>query len=191
MATDLGMLTLTLSDINLDPLSAEQPTLDDRHRYLRFCLGDRTSALLSLHQIAAVFQLHGTEILRIPEMPNCIIGVCHWRGELLWLVDLDALVGYNSLLFANACEQDDSIEGLRSPTTIVVEVEEHYLGLVVARVDDVEVFDPNCIQPAIGLFPQNLEPFVQGYFPGDEGAVLDVDAIAQSPLWHTHSSLFF
>jgi positive phototaxis protein PixI len=58
------------------------------------------------------------------------------------------------------------------------------LGLVVRRVNDIELHELERLQPAApGLFPPKLLPFVLGALPGDKGTVLDVTAISQCPLW--------
>jgi positive phototaxis protein PixI len=71
---------------------------------------------------------------------------------------------------------------------MVVQVQGQSVGLVVQQVNDIELHDLQQLQPvAPGLFPPKLLPFVLGALRGDNGTVLDVIAIAQYPLWQSHS----
>ena len=64
---------------------------------------------------------------------------------------------------------------------------QHSLGLVVQHVNDIELHDLQQLQPAApGLFPPRLLPFILGSLPGENSTVLDVNAIAQCPLWQIY-----
>jgi len=167
-----SVLTLT----NLDPLNLEPLPPENRQRLLRFSLGVEESALLPLEEIAEILRLNTAAILPVPEMPSCVLGICNWRGKMLWLVDLNHLIGSEPLSFQRA------VPG--SPVAMVVEVNDQSLGLVVQQVNDIELHELQQLQPAApGLFPARLLPFVLGALPGDNGTVLDVKAITQYPLW--------
>jgi|SRR4028119_183869 chemotaxis signal transduction protein len=167
-ATSLELLTLD------DPLPPETG-----ERLLRFPLGFQDSALVPLEQITEILRLNVAEILPVPEMPSCVLGICNWRGEMLWLVDLNHLVGSPPLSMRE--------QVLTSPAAMVVQVNHQSVGLVVPQVNDIELHDLQKLQPAVaGLFPARLLPFVLGALPGDNGIVLDVTAITQSPLWQIH-----
>jgi positive phototaxis protein PixI len=170
-----SVLTATSLDLlALDPLPPET-----RQRLLRFPLGSQDSALLPLEQITEILRVNMGEILPVPEMPSCILGIYNWRGDMLWLVDLNHLVGRAPLL------QPSQI--LASLVAMVVQVNGQLLGLVVQHVNDIELHDLQHLQPAApGLFPPKLLPFVLGALPRGSGTVLDVTAIAQCPLWQIH-----
>ncbi|MBW4626026.1 MAG: chemotaxis protein CheW [Brasilonema octagenarum HA4186-MV1] len=143
-------------------------------KLLRFPLGLQDSGLLPLEQIAEISRVNLASILPIPEMPSCILGICHWRGEMLWLLDLNHLIGYPHLTMQ------------ATPVAIVVKVNEQAIGLVVPQVDDIESYDLQQLQKAApGLFPPKLLPFVLGALPNGN-IVLDVTAITQYPLWQIH-----
>jgi positive phototaxis protein PixI len=168
------MITTTSLDLlGLDPLPPET----NLTKLLRFPLGVKDSALLSLEQIAEVIKINVAEILPIPEMPSCVLGICNWRGEMLWLLDLNHLVGYPPLI------------ATATPLAIVVQVSERVVGLVVQRVDDIELHDLQQLQQAVaGLFPPKLLPYVRGALPGGN-TVLDVMAITQCSLWKLHEKI--
>lgn len=171
-ATSLDLLTFDL-------LSEAPMPPETQQRLLRFPLGLEDSALLPLEQITEIFRVNVAEILPVPEMPNQILGICNWRGEMLWLIDLNHLVGCPPLF------RQDPV--LVPPLVMVVQVKGQSLGLVVPQVNDIELHDLQQLQPpSVGLFPPKLLPFVLGALRGGNGTVLDVTAISQYPLWQIH-----
>jgi positive phototaxis protein PixI len=160
----------SLDPLGLDPLPPET----QQSKLLRFPLGLEDIGLLPLEQITEIIRVNLTEILPVPEMPTCILGICNWRGEMLWLLDLNHLVGYPPLI----------AEG--KPVAIVVKVNQYTVGLVVPQVDDIELYDLQQLQKAAhGLFPPKLLPFILGALPNGN-TVLDVTAITQCSLWQIH-----
>ncbi|MDF5722901.1 MAG: chemotaxis protein CheW [Rhizonema sp. PD37] len=170
------MLTsLDFDLLSLDTLSPENH-VSELSRLLRFPLGSEDSALIPLEQIREILSLDIAEILPVPEMPGCVLGIGNWRGEMLWLVDLNHLVGYPPLSFVAG-----------SPLAIVVQVNNQSVGLVVEQVNDIESHDLQQLHPSeIGLFPPHIQPFVLGSLPGSGGTVLNISFITQYPLWQTH-----
>lgn len=167
------------SDLSLDPLILEPLPPETRQRLLRFPLGNQDTALLPLDQITEILRLSVADIVPVPKMPECILGICNWRGEMLWLVDLNQLVGRPPVSWQGL--------GGSSPIAIAVQVNHRSLGLVVQQFHEIELHELEQLQPATpGLFPPSLLPFVLGYLPGNNGTVLDVKAIAQCPLWQLH-----
>jgi chemotaxis signal transduction protein len=172
---DSGLATITTFNALLsEPLAAET-----RQRVLRFSLGTQGSALLPLEQIAEVLRVEFGDVLLIPEMPRCVIGICNWRGEMLWLVDLNHFVGYPSPF-----QQEQASTPL---TVIVIETDHPAVGLVVPHVGDIELHDLQRLQPpAIGLFSPELLPLVRGTLPGCSDAILDLHVLIHCPLWKKH-----
>lgn len=66
-------------------------------QFFSFSLNPTLQALLSAHQLAEIIRLDPTQIIPISEMPLAVIGVCPWQGEVLWLVDLAYLFGFEPL----------------------------------------------------------------------------------------------
>ncbi|KAB8320395.1 chemotaxis protein CheW [Tolypothrix campylonemoides VB511288] len=171
MQTFQSVLAVTSLDaLGLDPLPPESNLC----KLLRFPLGLQESALLPLEQIAEIIQVNLAGILPVPEMPSCVLGICNWRAEMLWLLDLNHLVGYPPLTPAG------------TPVAIVVTANEYAVGLVVKQVDDIESHDLQQLQrSAPGLFPPKLLPFVLGALP-DGSTVLDVTGITRYQMWQIH-----
>ncbi|MBE9013828.1 chemotaxis protein CheW [Pseudanabaenaceae cyanobacterium LEGE 13415] len=156
-----------VSGLLFDPLPAET-----RERLIRFSIDEQNSVLLPLKQLTEILNIEASEILLIPEMPRSIIGICTWRTEMLWLVDLNQYVGQRS-----HCDRSDRL-------TILVMQQQHALGLAISQVHDIELHDLGRLQPPpIGLFSPELLPFIQGVLPGSSDAVLDLNPLLDSPLW--------
>ena len=174
----LQPLDPVLSINSLTLLNSEPPQSDSRQKFLRFSLGSQDSGLLPLEQISEVIGVSVADILSVPEMPSCVLGIYNWRGEMLWLIDLEHLVG---------CPPLSRLGRLASLMAMVIQVDDQSVGLVVQYFNDIELHDAAQLQSAAaGLFPPQLLPFVKGYLPGANGTVLDAEAITRFPLWQVH-----
>lgn len=186
------MESLDLAQITTSPLDVlivESPPPDNRQRLLRISLGGQDTALLPLEQITEILKVDKTHILSIPEMPNCVLGVCDWQGKMLWLVDLNNLIGYPSVFQPTDFQPTGFLQaGLSTAWMIlVVEVRHHCIGIVVQQVNDIELHSLQDLQPIPpGLFPPNFLPLILGTLPGCCDPVLNLHAIAQGPLWKNH-----
>lgn len=157
------------TSFQIDPLGLAPIPDDTRQRFLQFKLLGEYKALLPLKDIAEVHQLSTLDILPVPEISRSMLGVCNWRGEILWLTDLNALVG-NSPLWHQA-------PLLAEPVAIVVQLAQTKLGLVVERVDDIERIEPQSIHQNTDLYSPTWASYVAGYIADHSGIVLDVAAI--------------
>lgn len=175
MATSLDPklpVSSMLAAASLDFLSPELPPPDNRERLLRVHLSLQDSALLPLKHTTEVIRVNGEDILPIPEMPDCVLGICNWRGEMLWLIDVSHLVGLSPLSWRK--------QGMATPFVVVTESDEQALGLLVMQVEEVEFHSLENLQaPTLGLLSPGLMPFVLGVLPNSGTPVLDVLAIAQ------------
>ena len=166
----LSSLDTTFALAKLDPLILEPPPEEKRQRLLSFPLGLPNQSLIPLDRFTEILRIDMTRILRVPETPSYILGAYNWRGEMLWLVDLPSLLGCPPLAQQRVTQ---------TPTAMVVQIEGQPLGLVVARVNDIEFCNLSELRPATpGLFSVRVLPFLMGYLP-DDSTVLNLDAIAQ------------
>jgi len=176
MTNSLDSILLTTS---LEPLTLKPLPPETQRRLLRFPLNYQDSALLPLEQIGEVLRVNVADILPVPEMPSCVLGICNWRGDMLWLVDLSQLLGYLSL------DQQGQFADIL--VVLVVQVNDQSIGLVVSQVNDIEYHNLQHLQPAVpGVFPPKLLPFILGSLPEDQGIVLNIHAISNYPLWQIH-----
>ncbi|HEY9645466.1 MAG TPA: chemotaxis protein CheW [Chroococcidiopsis sp.] len=159
--------------------SQPSPTI----RLLRFRLGDDQSALLPLPVIKQVWTVRLSEILPVPHVSPCVVGVYNYRGEILWMVDLAAQIGLRRDLDKNAELTMPSVI-----TAIALQIEDDSLGLVVPNIFDIEEHHPNQIQaPSQGLFSEHTLPFIAGCLLQSRGIVLDASALLNDPQLQVHS----
>jgi positive phototaxis protein PixI len=187
---DSSQLTITItktmanSDKEGSALTRVNSTQETAEKFLRFQLGEEGIALLPLSIIKQVMQVSPSEILSVPQMPNSVMGIYNWRGEMLWLVDIGQVLGFPPV---RATSPQQSAGGLM---TIAIEVEDKVLGLVVQQINDIERHKLQEMNlPAIGLFSPEVLPYLQGYLIGGQQEVLMVlngAAIFQAPLWQMH-----
>jgi positive phototaxis protein PixI len=164
-------------------IQAINASLEEGEKFLRFQLGAEAIALLPLNVIKQVMQVSVAEILPVPQMPSCVLGIYHWRGEMLWLVDIGQLLGFPPL------------GGSENVMAIAIQIQDKILGLVVKQINDIERHHLDDINlPTIGLFAPELMPYLQGYLIGVDREVLMVlngeaimlriaGANANAPLW--------
>ena len=160
----------------------------EAEKFLRFQLGSEGKALLPVNIISQVMRVLGADILPVPQMPSCVLGIYNWRGEMLWLVDIGQLMGFPAL-----CEPAVGKGGVGGDLmAIAIQINDQYLGLVVSQISDIELHDIQQIQvPSIGLFSPEIMPYLQGYLvaPNNEVLmVLNAEALAQAPLWKKFQS---
>ncbi|AFY43826.1 chemotaxis protein CheW [Nostoc sp. PCC 7107] len=153
--------------------------MENPQKFLSFTLGSNDQAVISLQHITEVLQISLVDICGVPQMPSCILGIYNWRGEMLWLVDLEEMLGYPSLL--------RGINFLSKMMAIILEVDGKNLGFLVRNMMDIECLEPQQMkQPSADLFSPKISAFLQGYFINSvEKMVFSLDAVAivKSPIW--------
>lgn len=195
------------AQINTQPLDSLPPEF--HQRFLRVSLGRQDSALVPLEQITEIVKVNPVDILPVPEMPDWVLGVCNWRGEMLWLIDFNPIVGYPSQFqptqfqpnsrspiqsdiqthSESSFSSGSSSSSLLPALLMVLVVQIHYqsIGIVVPKINDIELYDLQQLQPPIpGLFPPDLLPLVAGVLPECCDPVVNIQAIELSPIWKKH-----
>ena len=164
---------------SLESLFAEPKTSDEGQKFLRFQLYPNNAVLLAVDEITAVLTIETSDVLPVPHMPVCVLGIYNWRGEVLWLTDLASQIGF--------VRSDQPNQQLTSFMAIVVQIKGRLLGLAVPEVYDIEQHDSQHLHPlSPELFSPNLSPFMKGYVTSDRTTVLDVAAILQDPQLRIH-----
>ncbi|WP_042341860.1 chemotaxis protein CheW [Calothrix sp. PCC 7507] len=157
--------------------------MENKQKFLSFNLGVKDTSVISLQHITEVLKISLTEVCSVPQMPNCVLGIYNWRGEMLWLVDLEEMLGYPPLL------QD--LDSVSKMMAIILESDGKYLGLLVRQLMDIEWLDTNQMKAqSTELFYPAMSPFLQGYFINSTEEIvfnLDAPAIIQASLWGLHN----
>ena len=136
-------------------------------KFLGCQIGIENTALFPVENVREILRIDLAQILAIPDMPEFVLGIYNWRGEMLWIVDFDRQLGLG-----------DGPETLETTLNIiVVRVENRVLGLAVKGVDEIESLAGEGFQSPVGLFDPQLERFIAGYLQQTGRVVLNPQAI--------------
>ncbi len=102
-----------------------------------------------------------TSVVPMPGMPDPVIGICNWRGEVVWLVDVSLLLG-RSPLYQNPQP---------TYTAVILDYEDQPLGLVAHQVGQIQKIESHQIDHT---FSDN-NPLLLGSWQGKD--VLDPNAL--------------
>lgn len=166
--------------ISLSTNIADQSNSKQNRKFLQFQLGKTEKnyqsaaqgdiALLDAAVVTEVITIASEDILPVPQMFYCILGIYSWRSEILWIVDLENLLGYPPPLSEEATD--------RELLVMVIQFQGQSIGLVVSGIDnlieqDLQRFKP----PSPELFSEDVLPFLQGYFTSkNNDIVMLIDA---------------
>jgi positive phototaxis protein PixI len=165
---------------SLESLFAAPVVAKTGEKFLRCQLGPDQTALLLVNRVTAVITVNVTEVLAVPHMPNFVLGIYSWRGEIIWLLDLACQLGVSAL---STLERDRP-----SYPAIIAQVAGHSFGLAVPQIFDIEEHDIEQLHPATpGLFAPQLQPFVKGYLADDRSTVINTAAIISDSRLSAHS----
>jgi positive phototaxis protein PixI len=150
-------------------------------QFLRFHLIPDTNVMLPVRHLMEVLNIPLGQIMPIPQMPSWVMGVYNWRGEVLWMVDLGALVGLTPTHQQGLAVSSHRAVVLHPGYSDAHSSRNQMLGLVVSRVEDIEWCNRDEIQsPPATAVTSALAPFLQGYWlktNGDMIIALNGDSI--------------
>jgi purine-binding chemotaxis protein CheW len=143
-------------------------SIEDKHVLVR--LGDSFYAL-PMKNVQEIQQL--PMVTYLPHLPEWIPGVCNLRGNIVSIVDLKQLLGFESTNFA-------------AKTRLVVvrsENQDLTTGLVVDEVVRITEVEPANIRRPVGPLEGRLGQFLKGTYETSEAVicVLDLEATLNSP----------
>ncbi|MBP0021333.1 MAG: chemotaxis protein CheW [Cyanobacteria bacterium SBLK] len=168
----------SIVEFSLDEQTAKTNERSDRvlpappreEKFLSCQIAIENAALFPVENIQEILRISPTQILAIPDMPEFVLGIYNWRGEMLWTLDLDRQLGLG--------DEPATLE--TSLNILVVRLENRVLGLVVKGIDEIESLDPQRFQSPVGLFTPQLERFIAGYLQQTGRVVLNPQTIINS-----------
>ncbi|MEL6327015.1 MAG: chemotaxis protein CheW [Cyanobacteria bacterium J06626_23] len=98
--------------------------------YLRLSLNQTHQILLPANCLSEITCLTLPQIVPIPDMSPQVMGVCEWRGEVLWLIDLAAHLGFPPLYRSGYRQSEQNM--------LVIHHQGIHLGLVVYRAHQIQ-----------------------------------------------------
>jgi len=131
--------------------------------------------ILSTRELDEVITLDHKIILQIPGMPTVVAGVFQWDGEIIWLVDLAFLMGFNPLLSTGYYQQ--KFRALK------VKFRDSYLALLVQKVGNlINIENQNITVAKPANINALVKRFIKGTCQNSAGAkmmILDIEAIVK------------
>ena len=122
-------------------------------------------ALLDAELVTEVIMIAPQDILPVPQMFYCVLGIYSWRSEMLWIVDLENLLGYPPPL------TDDNPN--RELLIMVVQYEGQSIGLMVSGIDNLIERDLSKFKSSSPeIFSEDILPFLKGYFTSAENEIV-------------------
>lgn len=149
--------------------TAPATTANASDQYISFLLADQVRGMIPTSQLAETINLDLGNIVQIPDLPPAVVGVCGWRGEVLWLVDLSYVLQLSPLLAADYQASKCSV--------LRVTVNQQMFGLLVAEVQQLIRCDRQAITPGtLPTLKPAVAPLIAGHFsPSPKDTVLSIN----------------
>ncbi|MEM6256628.1 MAG: chemotaxis protein CheW [Cyanobacteria bacterium P01_D01_bin.156] len=184
---------LSNSNVPTETTDNEIPVISPDRQFIQLALEVETPILLSVLNLFEILTISTSQVVPMFQMPPWVIGVYNWRGDILWVVDLNHLVGFSPWYQQKNYVSKHTVVVLKgqseqSPSQVKASV----LGLVVNQVSDMAICEPELIQAITNLeIPETIRPFLGGYWQGDTSkdhwilngeAVLNAMTMADQPI---------
>jgi positive phototaxis protein PixI len=142
--------------------SQQAPSQQALQQFLRLQLPGNVQAMVKTQQLTEILSLNVGQVVPISDTSPAMMGVCNWRGDVLWLLDLGCWLGMEPL-YAQSLRQGKL-------NVVIIQHLGKTLGLGVDQVEQMIWCDPAEIQT---LLEPDLSPALaaclQGYWsvPGE------------------------
>lgn len=90
------------------------------------------------------------EMTKVPQAPDYMVGILNLRGQIVTIIDLGQKLGLGNIEVSNESRN------------IIVNTPGEHVGLLVSRISDVVMADPDKIEPA----PANMNGIQGAFFTG-------------------------
>ena len=130
---------------------------ESANSFLRLSLNRKFQVLLSAQSVTEIIRLTAQQIVPIPDVEAQVMGVCDWRGEVLWLADLACLLRCKPLYQLKNQQPDYS--------AIVINYDGIHLGLVVYQIHQMQTYETRHMLPPNAPLPAGelRLPHIEGY----------------------------
>ncbi len=164
------MASVTLrnkASVNFGANKPEPKAEQDLQKFLRFQLSHGVIGLLPANTVTEIVRVSFDDVLPAPQMHPCVMGILNWRSEMVWMVDLQYLLGYSPTEAV-----PNSVTGTTS-IAMFLKQRERTLGLVIPLVEDLIELDVKAMNPpARELFSGQSFSFLEGYFMSDRREIM-------------------
>lgn len=163
----------------------EGSVIEPEKQFIQLALKTETPILLSVLNLVEILTIPVNQIVPIFQLPAWVMGVYNWRGDILWMVDLNHLMGLSPWYQQKNYPSKHTVIVLKPQAKQnLPEVGEPMVGLVVNQVDDMVICEPELIQAIADLkLPETIQSFLEGCWTGEDGKaywILAGEAILQA-----------
>ncbi|MBE9030538.1 CheW domain-containing protein [filamentous cyanobacterium LEGE 11480] len=159
------------------PAAEPAAPLNQVQQYIGLSLPPDLNVLLPNTCVTEVIPIESEQIVSLPEMAPCVMGLTNWRGEVLWVVDVSVVMGKEPLYRR---VQQGGRQGRFD--SLVVQYQQQTVGLVVDQVTQLRQLTPQEIRPLSLERRVPSIPGLQGAWVSPEGDrhwILDTAATVQ------------
>ncbi len=136
------------------PSSNQSQNQSQTEQFLSFVLPSNLAIVPTQH-LTEVLTLNAQQIVPIPDLDRSVMGVCNWRGEVLWLVDLNVILNGEPLPIRQGGHYN----------IIILHHDGRTIGVVVSEVTQMVWCRATDIQPLPRAKQiSQSSPFLQGYW---------------------------
>lgn len=152
----------------------KQTPASSSEQFLCIEVTNTLQVMLPTSQLSEIITLEPTKILQIPDMPGAVAGIFNWQGEILWLIDMAYMMGFEPILYLRFDEQQKC-------RVVLVKSRENNLGLLIKKVGKLTNCEPeNLSFVAPKNIHSSLEKCTKGSWKNPAGEtlmILDIEAI--------------
>ena len=133
-------------------------------QFIQFSLTASTPLLLSVLHLVEILTVPIGQIVPVFQMPPWVIGVYNWRGDILWMVDLNHLAGFSPWYQQKGYASKHTVIIVQyKADQLAVSDKQLTLGLVVNQVENMVICEPEETHLlAKDEVPAGIQPFLQG-----------------------------
>ncbi len=164
-------LSLKVNNTAAVMVDNEVPVIPPEKQFLHLTIEIETPILLSVLNLVEILTIPVNQVVPMFEMPAWVAGVYNWRGDILWVVDLNHLLGLVPWHQQNNYVSKHNVVVLRKESEDTHSTDEKpVLGLVVNRVNNMVICAPESLLSVDDLgLPETIRPFLKGYRIGEDG----------------------
>ena len=156
MPEDKDKIIIEVKESQFEEEKAKKPTI----RVLGFSLGEEHYCV-DIKQAKEVIRV--TQITRVPNTPEFIIGVTNLRGEVLALFDIKYFLGL---------EQKERTKDMR---VVVSDVSGSAVGFLVDKVDEAMDIELDALQPPLSTLTSKVTQYTRGQIQAGLDIIIFLD----------------
>lgn len=148
----------------------ELPVIPPEHQFIQLSIQTGAPLLLSVLSLIEILTIETSQVVPMFQLPPWVMGVYNWRGSMLWIADLNHLMGLPPWYQQSGYGSKHTVVVLRESAQQTAASENRVLGLVINQVHDMVVCDPALIHTLESLeIPAEMMSFLAGHWQGQGG----------------------